>query len=348
MKFNHPGGNSVLVDDETVFKSIHPQPMYQKILNLYDFKFSKKSPYIFDSEFAKSVKSLNFSNSHKAPLQWWLRFGIINSALIFTEYYFLKQPTILNSIALGTIYASMGLCIGHDASHGAIGNKYINEFCSYYMDFIGNTNYWWHYQHITKHHPYTNESGLDPDVDAGEPFIVYDNNKKRTPKWHTIGQLLLGFLIVYDIRKLKPVINIPIRKQVISILLRAYLYYKLIHPLRFWYGQIVMFVAGAILGVLFAVSHNTIHIKRNVLSEKNNDWYKNQIETSCSYGGPIANFLTGGLNYQIEHHVFPHMNSCYYDSINPKLKEICKKHDVKFNHYPTFFENAKYYFSMFD
>ena len=347
MEFNHPGGRHVLVDDINVFNSVHPNPKYKKLLSKYNFKFTESSIYNFDTPFAEDVKKLNFKNSHKAPFIWWIRFAMLNAALVYTECSYLKYPTFLNSICLGIVYAGLGLCIGHDGSHGAVGNKYANEFCSYYMDFIGNTNYSWHSQHITKHHPYTNEITLDPDVTAGDPFIIYDGKEGvKSPKVAILSVIMLGPILAYDIRKLWAVNKYTLpRNVIISLILRLYLYYKLLYH-SLVYGQIVIVVAGAILGILFAVSHNSIHVSRNML-KCGNDWYKNQIESSCTYGGAVSGFLTGGLNYQIEHHVFPHMNSCYYPQLTEKMKEICKQHDVKFVHYNTYIENFRNYLKLF-
>jgi fatty acid desaturase len=341
MKFDHPGGNSLLAKDINVFKSVHPGEKYEKLLKYFKldlYSESKTTKYIFDSDFAKDLKKLNFGKSHKAPIMWWVRFGVLNVLLVYFENDFIYKATLMNSVVLGIVYAGLGLCIGHDGSHGAVGNKYINEFCTYYMDFIGNTNYAWHKQHIKQHHPYTNEYIYDPDVTAGEPFVVYDEKSKNKKKIvNSFGILMLGFLIVYDVRKLTPEKTTPLRNIIVSCVLKMYLFYKILHPYRFFYGQLMVAIAGSILGVLFSVSHNTYESERNKL-ETSNDWYKNQIESSTTYGNYIYGFLTGGLNYQIEHHIFPHMNSMYYSTISNDVKTVCKKHKVKYNYYKNFNE----------
>merc|ERR1719384_2030204 len=75
-------------------------------------------------------------------------------------------------------------------------------------------------------------------------------------------------------------------------------------------------------------------------------WFKAQVETSCTYGGMVAGWLTGGLNFQVEHHLFPRMSSAHYPYIAPKVREICKKHGVQYIYYPwvwqNFFATVKY------
>ena len=335
--FEHPGGNHLMVDDINVFKSVHPGYNHEK----YGIKFTKpRVEYEFDSSFGKDIKTLWSKKLQRAPVMWWVRFGLLNGLCVYNEYHYLKCPTIMNTVALGVIYAGFRLCIGHDGSHGAVGSKYINEFCSYYMDFIGNTNYAWHTQHILSHHPYTNEYEHDPDVSAGEPYINYENSK-LTKKNFIPGILFLGYLIVYDPKKLHPPKYTLWRNIVISYVLRLYLFYKLLY-VSFWHGQLMLLITGGILGSLFSVSHNTENTSRNMLKHSN-DWYKNQVETSSTYGGYWAGFLTGGLNYQIEHHVFPHMNSYYYPQISKKFKDICEHHGVRYNYYISYFSNLKSY-----
>jgi fatty acid desaturase len=75
---------------------------------------------------------------------------------------------------------------------------------------------------------------------------------------------------------------------------------------------IILLVQGFNLGFFFTISHNFEDSKK---SEFSNDWYKNQIESSSTYGGSMAWTLTGGLNYQIEHHLFPRMSHVHYPRI---------------------------------
>ena len=337
--FKHPGGDSLITDDYNVFKSVHPHPRYEKRLKLIAFKFKKGGMYTYTSDFAQNILKLNFDGSHIAPIEWWVRFGVLNATLIYTEIAYIQQPTLVTSIALGVVYALLGLCIGHDGSHGAVGNKYTNEFCSYYMDFIGNTNYAWHHQHILQHHPYTNESDLDPDATSAEPFLVFDKERGHFSPINTLFTLILGPSIVYDISKLIPKFKIETRRVIVSIVLRLYLFWKIFFVGYPFFGQIVVLTSGCILALLFQVSHNTQETKRNMLKDGSVDWYKNQVLSSSTYGGYTAGLVTGGLNYQIEHHIFPHMNSCYYPRISDTVRKICDSHGVRYTYYKSYSKN---------
>jgi len=102
------------------------------------------------------------------------------------------------------------------------------------------------------------------------------------------------------------------------------------------------------LAILFSLSHNFVNADRDpthILERQKGgkqepvDWFKAQVETSCTYGGFISGAITGGLNFQVEHHLFPRMSSAWYPFIAPKVREICKKHDVHYAYYPWVWQN---------
>ena len=104
-------------------------------------------------------------------------------------------------------------------------------------------------------------------------------------------------------------------------------------------------VAGSLtLGLLFTLSHNFENAERDPTSDYRKTgeqicWYKAQVETSSTYGGFISGCLTGGLNFQVEHHLFPRMSSAWYPFIAPKVREICAKHNVRYVYYPWLHQN---------
>jgi len=71
------------------------------------------------------------------------------------------------------------------------------------------------------------------------------------------------------------------------------------------------------------------------------DWYREQIEASCDYGGVLANTLSGGLSCQIVHHLFPRMDHDHYPALREIIKQVCKKHGVRYIHFPSLFDNVK-------
>lgn len=95
------------------------------------------------------------------------------------------------------------------------------------------------------------------------------------------------------------------------------------------------------LASLFALSHNFEGAERHPQANGTPDWFTSQVETSCTYGGAIAGWLTGGLNYQIEHHLFPRMCSVHYPTVQPIVEAAAKKHGVRYTSYPYLWNNAR-------
>jgi fatty acid desaturase (delta-4 desaturase) len=148
------------------------------------------------------------------------------------------------------------------------------------------------------------------------------------------------------------------RKWAIAIRV-LYIYMNIVAPLMYAHnhGLSMLSVLGHIwimgtteslaLSVLFSLSHNFENADRDPTHELDPKkkaetevcWFKSQVETSSTYGGMISGMLTGGLNFQVEHHLFPRMSSAWYPYIAPKVREICAKHGVRYAYYPWIWQN---------
>lgn len=98
------------------------------------------------------------------------------------------------------------------------------------------------------------------------------------------------------------------------------------------------------LASLFALSHNFEHVDRDPTKSYKATgqpvcWFKSQVETSSTYGSYISSWLTGGLNHQVEHHLFPRMCSSWYPVIAPTVRRVCEKHGVQYIYYPWIIQN---------
>lgn len=113
---------------------------------------------------------------------------------------------------------------------------------------------------------------------------------------------------------------------------------------------VVCMSTGLFLTFLFVVSHNfegsdrdPLRLKAKTVSSKSSQptcWYKAQAETSCTYGGAFAMIATGGLNFQIEHHLFPRLSSWHYPRVQAAIRECCNRHNVAYKYYPTLLDNT--------
>lgn len=283
------------------------------------------------------------------------------------------------AVVYGVSQALIGLNVQHDANHGAASKTpWINNVFGLGADLIGGSKWLWMQQHWT-HHAYTNHGDKDPDAFGAEPFLLFNDypighaKRKVMHNFQAFFYLfvLAGYWIssvfnpeVLDLRqggaagvgiKMDNDYTVNRRKYAIAIRL-YYIYVHVVHPIVYegftWnvVGNIMLLgVAESLaLATLFSLSHNFVDSDRDptliVESKKGEkteqvDWFKIQVETSCTYGGFISGCVTGGLNFQVEHHLFPRMSSAWYPFIAPKVREICKKHGVNYAYYPWIWQN---------
>jgi fatty acid desaturase (delta-4 desaturase) len=278
------------------------------------------------------------------------------------------------AILYGFAQALIGMNVQHDANHGACSkNPFWNDLFGFGADFIGGSKWLWQEQHWT-HHTYTNHALKDPDSFGAEPFLLFNDYPAGHPArtWMHRFQVLF-FLPILAGYWLTSVFNPQIldlkqrgaqfvgiqmdndfvksrRKYAIALRL-LYIVTNVVAPLRHGFSWsvlshiILMGIAESLaLSILFSLSHNFENADRDptgAIDGKSEPvcWFKSQVETSCTYGGFISGCLTGGLNFQVEHHLFPRMSSGWYPYIAPTVREICKKHGVKYVYYPWVWQN---------
>jgi fatty acid desaturase (delta-4 desaturase) len=292
------------------------------------------------------------------------------------------------------MHMPIGLSIQHDASHGALSkNPNVNAFFAYGIDAIGSSRWIWLQSHIMRHHPYTNQHGLDMDAGSAEPFLLFHNYPAASSArkwfhafqaWYTHMVLgLYGVSMVYNpqyLFRMQHSETIPESTTAVHPegFLRGYramaIFLRMFYIFRIaflpWYLcgvsplitlPLVPTATGAFLTFVFVLSHNfegseRVPEKKCVVDQQGKvidsekqapaqeggdkiDWYRAQAETSSTYGGKIAMMMTGGLNLQIEHHLFPRMSSWHYPTIQQAVKDACARHGVRYAYYPTIQEN---------
>ena len=309
----------------------------------------------------------------------YLARAVFYIALYFTlDYFWTTQPTSFKmAIAFGVSQALIGLNVQHDANHGAASRRsWINDLLGFGADAIGGCKYNWMCQHWT-HHAFTNHHTLDPDAVNAEPMLLFNDYPKEHPKrqfrhnfqafyflpvlsgyWLSMILNPQTFTLVHEGAKEVGIRQdndfLKSRRIVATSCRMLYIYLNIIRPLmnnglENWFMTMVhILTMGAAesltLASLFALSHNFEHVDRDPTKGKRESgkavcWFKSQVETSSTYGGGIAGALTGGLNFQVEHHLFPRMSSAWYPYIAPKVREICAKHGVRYAYYPWVHQN---------
>ena len=335
--------------------------------------------YVFDTPFEREIKREVFKivrRGREFGTPWFfVRVFIYISLLATLQYIWVSSGSSVRlAIMLGVSQALIGLNVQHDANHGAASRKsWVNDVLGFGADFIGGCKWNWMSQHWT-HHAYCNHREMDPDSISSEPIFTWNDYPKgdeRRKSYHKYqGFYFLPMLSFYwlsevfnpqilDLRQ-RGASSIGIkldndfikRRRKYAIAIRAlYIYMNVITP--FLYHDVPtallhIYVLGAVeslsLATLFSLSHNFENSDRDPTAEfrktgKPVCWFKAQAETSSTYGGLIAGCLTGGLNFQVEHHLFPRMSSAWYPFIAPTVREVCKKHGVNYAYYPYVWKN---------
>jgi len=294
----------------------------------------------------------------------FLHIAAVIGAWLLTATSFVIWPSPLTGVALGLSMCWIGLAIQHTANHGGLTkNAQLGNFLGLLNDVgPGGSSLVWRYHHQVSHHAYCNDGELDQDAHSSYPIMRLDKEQQLRP-WHK-HQWLYGLpaftqlwisIHMQDFQCLLNARTFLVRFQGTSaaeIVLAMCL--KFVHFSWFYFVPVAihgfkamllpwacaLFVGSFWLSALFIVSHNLIATKEaQAPMVPGGDWAKYQIETSSSWGGAIGSFFTGGLNLQIEHHLFPCMAHHLYPRVQPIIKEECAKAGIRYTGYDYFLPN---------
>lgn len=305
-------------------------------------------------------------------------FFILFSALIYWLILFAALPggvQALLCILLGVSLAGIGFNIMHDGAHKSYSSKnWLNEVMGYSLNLIGGNVFIWKNKHNHNHHSYTNIEGFDDDIDI-EPWIRTHVTQPR--HWfhryqHIYALLLYGLTYTNwvfwgDFKKYfsKKIGNTQLKemnlKEHVIFWISKALYFTLfifvpIWKLGFWQTvvgySLMSFVCGIILGIVFQLAHLTEDTAFPMPSENSDriehDWVQHQIRTTANFapGNKFLFWYTGGLNFQVIHHIFPKINHIHYPEMNSLMKKTCHRYDIKYNEYPGFWNALRSHLSF--
>ncbi len=267
---------------------------------------------------------------------------------------------------MGVGMAGIGFSISHDALHGAYSsNKFINKILGYTFDLMGANGYIWKITHNVVHHTYTNIYEHDEDLEVAE-FIRLSPNAEYKPihrVQHILAFIAYGFATLFwvFIKDYKYFLqdtlgpydnkNHPVSEWITLYITKAIYYsYMLVIPWYFlsvtWWQLLIGFLvvhltAGVILGIIFQLAHvveGTEHPTENEEGNIENAWMIHQVETTSNFAheNKLLCWYIGGLNYQIEHHLFPKICSVHYPEISRIVREVTAEYDLPYNYHDTF------------
>ncbi len=292
---------------------------------------------------------------------WVATYALILSNLI--------SPVGMFALALfhGFFTAMIGLNIGHDAIHGAYSkNAWLNKRLGLSFNLVGANDYVWSISHNIVHHTYTNIPEHDEDISQVDILRLEPGQEFK--KMHRYQHIYAFFL--YCLTSLLWVFkkdyvkffqkqigghyrkSFP-RKEVIRLFSYKIFYYIvfLVIPLVVielpWYWILFGFVAahfveGFILAIIFMLAHvieGTSFPKPGPDGKIDMAWADLQMITTSNFAvnNKIVNYLFGGLNFQVEHHLFPKVCHVHYPKISKIVRETAKDHNLPYLEQRTFF-----------
>jgi linoleoyl-CoA desaturase len=271
--------------------------------------------------------------------------------------------TALLVVSLGLSLAGVAFNVTHDANHGSYSpHRWLNRTMSWTMDVIGASSYVWRTKHNVAHHTYTNIAGADSDIDS-MPFarLAPDQPRRRVHrfqhlymwvlyglfaiKWHTVGDF--GYLRARRVGEVP--LKWPAGAELVGFwagkvvfLAWAIVIPLLLHPA--WqvaavFGA-VSFVLAITLAVTFQLAHCLEEADFSSVAEMGDadraDWARHQLQTTVDFA-PRSRFLAwylGGLNFQVEHHLFSRVCHIHYPAIAEVVREVCERHGVQHQAHP--------------
>jgi len=337
--------------------------------------FSRTEKAIFFKTLNKRVNAYFKENELKRTGNWKLytkavvMFGLFLAPLIVILTVSMPQwALLLLTVVIGIGMAGVGMNVMHDSNHESFSNKkWVNKVMGSSMYILAGNVYNWKVQHNVLHHTFTNIPGFDEDIDAGR-IIRFNKNTKwlkihQFQKYYSFflyGLLTINWAITTDFRQMHKYLKRKLSygkfpnpaTEWTTLIVTKVIYYLLwivlpllVLDIAWWKVLIGFFVmhytAGIILSVVFQLAH-IVPMAEMPLPDKEGNlehtWAVHQLYTTANFApnNKFISWYTGGLNHQVEHHIFPHISHIHYGKIAKIVKETALEFNLPYNEYKTF------------
>jgi linoleoyl-CoA desaturase len=267
---------------------------------------------------------------------------------------FLPMPDwgrVLLSISIGLAVAGIGFSVMHDANHGATSSSpRLNRVLSLTLDLIGASSALWRDKHNRNHHTYTNVAGADPDLEAGVPFLRVAPWQPRHP-WHRFQHLYVW--VIYAVFPLKwwffddlrDMVQLRRRERLALLAGKAvfvgwaFVVPAMLHPswglCALW--AVALVTLGNVVAAVFQLAHCVDSAEFVAPDEARRDWAQHQVATTVDFapGNAVLGWYLGGLNFQVEHHLFARVCHLHYPALSRIVRATCAEHGVRYRCEPT-------------
>lgn len=324
----------------------------------------------FHSSLKISVENYFKTHKIKKTGNWklYLKTAVL-IPLAVALYLFLllaTYPAIIGVVLcalLGLALTSIAFNVMHDACHGAYSSrKWVNDVMSFTMNALGSNAYIWKIKHNIIHHTYTNIDGIDDDID-NSPFLRQCASQKWRPAHRfqhiymfflyavsTLSWMLFSDFAKYFRKRINttPINKIPVKEHIIFWLSKAlYIFFYGLLPVYFvgWENWLIGFLLiHVIMGVSLSIVFQLAHVVEITAFDEataapkqiETEWALHEVLTTADFApkNKVISWLLGGLNFQVEHHLFPRISHVHYPAISRIIKEQCEHFQLPYHYYP--------------
>lgn len=352
-------------------------------MNLPNVKFNVKDQPDFFSVLRKRVNQHFKDNNIDKHANTKMKVKTTVMILLYFTPWILILTNVLSGfwpifglwIVMGLGMAGIGLSIMHDANHGCYSrNQKVNERLGFLINFLGAYHVNWKIQHNVLHHSFTNIDGYDEDI--SNPALRFSPYQERKPL-NRFQAFYAPFLysimtLFWVIRKDFDQVKRYDRKDLLKTqgltlkeAKRELYFHKIWYLLLFFIAPIVIsslpwwqtvigflsmhFLCGLALALIFQPAHvieDTEFFIPDENSSVENNWAIHQMKTTTNFAkkSKLLSWYVGGLNYQIEHHLFPNICHIHYKNISKIVKETALEYGVPYYEHKTFYSAVKSHF----
>ncbi len=329
-------------------------------------------------EYFKETNTSRFGNVNMVLKSLFMIALYIVPFILMLTYFTNTWAIFLMWVLMGFGMAGIGLSIMHDANHGAYSkNDTINKIFGGLIKFLGGSETNWKIQHNVLHHTYTNVTGMDEDIDPGN-IMRFSPHAERLPMhkyqhiyaWFFYGLMTLMWCTVKDYKQAIRYNKMDLMKTqgttfgrlLADIIISKIVYFGLFLILPMfvlpipWWGTILSFlvmhfIAGLVLALIFQPAHvvpTSTYPMPNESGDIEADWAVSQLYNTANFapGSKLLSWYVGGLNYQVEHHLFPNICHVHYNKLSKIVRETATEYNLPYFSQKTFWGALKEHTKM--
>lgn len=277
------------------------------------------------------------------------------------------------AIVLGLSMAAVGFNVQHDGAHQAYSSRrWVNKLMAMSLDLLGGSSYVWDKKHNSVHHSYTNVTGHDDDINIGffgrlspHQIRLRVHRLQHFYLWVLYGFLPIKWQLYDDFRDVilgrigghrmaRPkggdlIVFIAGKAAFFSLAFVVPLMLHAVWPVLLFY-VVTSFAQGIVLSTVFQAAHcvegAAFPSARSDSGRMSAAWAVHQVETTVDFAHrnrPLSWFI-GGLNFQIEHHLFPRICHVHYSALASIVEATCREFGVNYLVHDTFLASIASHF----